>query len=391
MQNHEIEFLEKAKAKYNNKYDYSKVQYVNKSTPVVIICPEHGEYMRTPTYHLHGGDCPVCAKARSILGAKKPMSPEAKEKRRQTNLKKYGATTFAGSKQARELREKGKGPWSKAARKKAADTCEKRFGAKTWAESDIGVATAKAACASDEVRKKMSERAKSDEARKHYAETTLLNYGAAHWTQSEKGKQKLHNLFSTDEERKARSERMLSSEVKAKIQATSMERYGTAYYWQSEDARKRLKELLSSEDVQQRIIQTKKAKGTINSSKPERIAYKLLVDKFGENDIESQYNLDDRYPYACDFYIKSLDLFIELNLSWLHGFHWFDENDESDLCRLQQLFEKANNPKSMYKRAIYIWTYDDLRKRETAIKNNLNYLVFWDNDLADFKEWYNTI
>lgn len=391
MKYHKDTFMIRANEIYNNKYDYSKMNYVNQSTPIIIICPEHGEYTRTPTYHLRGGDCPVCAKKRVMDGCKKPMSAEAKEKRRQTNLQKYGATTFAGSRQARELRDSGKGPWVKEAREKAAATCKERFGAKTWAESNIGIATAKANCASEECRMKMSERAKSEEARRHYAETSYVNCGAKHWTQSDDGKQKLHAMFSTDEERAARSERMLSPAVKAKIRATSMERYGVPYYWQSEDARKRLKELLSREEVQQKIIETKKKRGTINSSKPERIAYGLLVDKFGESDVESQYNNDERYPYACDFYIKSLDLFIELNATWLHCGHWFDENNEVDLCRLQVLFEKASDSKSMYNRAIYIWTYDDLRKRETAEKNNLNYLVFWDNDLTDFKKWLETV
>lgn len=38
---------------------------------------------------------------------------------------------------------------------------------------------------------------------------------------------------------------------------------------------------------------------------------------------------------------------------------------------------------------IYIWTDVDLKKRNYAIKNELNYLVFWDNDLEDFMAWYN--
>ncbi len=384
-------FLNRAKEIYGNKYDYSKVTYVNQSTPVTIICPEHGEYTRTPSYHLQGGDCPVCARERTLAGCRKPMSAEAKAKRRQTNLQKYGATTFAGSKQAQALYANGKGPWSKGARKKAANTCEQRFGAKTWAESDVGVVTAKERCASEEYRAEMSRRARSEEARQHYAKTSCMHYGAKHWTQSDDGKQRLHDMFSTEEERAARSKRMLSADVKAKIQATSMERYGVPYYWQSEDARKRLKELLSAEEVQQKIIETKKARGTINSSKPERMAYALLVRKFGEDDVESQYNKDARYPYACDFYIKSLDLFIELNATWLHCGHWFDEHDENDLQKLQTLFDKAQESKPMYKRAIYIWTYDDLRKRKTAMKNHINYLVFWDNDLADFKKWLETV
>ena len=380
-------FLEKAETLFQGKYDYSKAQYVNQSTPIEIICPIHGSFMKTPSYHLRGGGCPACAKQRSIEGARKPMSDEAKEKRRQTNLKKYGATTFAGSKKAQELRSEGKGPWSKDARKKAADTCIERFGAKTWAESDIGVSTAKKNCSSESVRKQMSDRAKSDVARQHYAETSQKNCGASHWTQTEDGRKHLHEMFSTEEERKARSERMLSEEVKSKIQATSMERYGVPYYWQSKEARKRLSKLLQQDDVQRKIIATKKKRGTINSSKPEKIAYSLLVEKFGESDIESQYVDDDRYPFACDFYIKSLDFFIELNLSWLHGFHWFDSNDADDIERLRTLEEKADTGKPMYDRAIYVWTYDDLRKKAVAEQNGLNYFVFWNNDLSDFKEW----
>ena len=30
-------------------------------------------------------------------------------------------------------------------------------------------------------------------------------------------------------------------------------------------------------------------------------------------------NKYDRYPFACDFYISSLDLFIECNYHWTHG------------------------------------------------------------------------
>lgn len=152
-----------------------------------------------------------------------------------------------------------------------------------------------------------------------------------------------------------------------------------------------MKKLLNDDAVQQKIIQTKKERGTLNSSKAEKNAYAMLVDKFGESDIEVQYKSDSRYPYACDFYIKSMDLFIELNATWLHGFHWFDETNENDLLQLQHLMEKAEQGKPMYNRAIYVWTYDDLRKRNTAIQNNLNYLVFWDNDLTDFKKWLESI
>ena len=54
------EFLEKAIKIHGDKYDYSKVEYVNAKTKVCIICPEHGEFWQTPNCHLNGQGCPNC-------------------------------------------------------------------------------------------------------------------------------------------------------------------------------------------------------------------------------------------------------------------------------------------------------------------------------------------
>ena len=54
------EFIEKAKEIHNNKYDYSKVEYVNAKTKVCIICPEHGKFWQTPNTHLKGHGCKKC-------------------------------------------------------------------------------------------------------------------------------------------------------------------------------------------------------------------------------------------------------------------------------------------------------------------------------------------
>ena len=45
-----------------NKYDYSKVEYVNNRTKVCIICSEHGEFWQTPNSHLKGCGCSNCRK-----------------------------------------------------------------------------------------------------------------------------------------------------------------------------------------------------------------------------------------------------------------------------------------------------------------------------------------
>ena len=53
-------FLNAAKSVHGNKYDYSKVNYVNKRTPVCIICPLHGEFMQSPQKHIAGQGCEKC-------------------------------------------------------------------------------------------------------------------------------------------------------------------------------------------------------------------------------------------------------------------------------------------------------------------------------------------
>ena len=61
-------FVEKAKKIHDNKYDYSKVEYINNRTKVCIICPEHGEFWQVPASHLRGCGCPKCGFNKSING-----------------------------------------------------------------------------------------------------------------------------------------------------------------------------------------------------------------------------------------------------------------------------------------------------------------------------------
>lgn len=54
-------FVAEAQAKHGNKYDYSKVKYIDARTKVCIVCPEHGEFLQNPSGHLSGKGCPKCA------------------------------------------------------------------------------------------------------------------------------------------------------------------------------------------------------------------------------------------------------------------------------------------------------------------------------------------
>jgi len=54
------EFINRAIAIHGNKYDYSKVVYINSTTDVCIICHKHGEFWQTPVGHLQGRGCKDC-------------------------------------------------------------------------------------------------------------------------------------------------------------------------------------------------------------------------------------------------------------------------------------------------------------------------------------------
>ena len=55
------EFIKKCREKHGDKYDYSKVDYIDANTKIIIICKEHGEFQQKPNHHLNRGSCcPKC-------------------------------------------------------------------------------------------------------------------------------------------------------------------------------------------------------------------------------------------------------------------------------------------------------------------------------------------
>ena len=54
-------FLDKAKAKYGDRFDYSRMEYVTQKIEVTIGCPDHGWFQIKPDKHLHNKTgCPKC-------------------------------------------------------------------------------------------------------------------------------------------------------------------------------------------------------------------------------------------------------------------------------------------------------------------------------------------
>src|SRR5690606_35066069 len=70
--------IQEFKKVHDDKYDYSKTEYKNSTTKVIITCPEHGDYKQLPGNHLKGSGCPTCWE-----------SVNGESKRKHHNSKKY--------------------------------------------------------------------------------------------------------------------------------------------------------------------------------------------------------------------------------------------------------------------------------------------------------------
>ena len=54
------EFLERAKERHGDRYDYSLVEYRGKDSIITIICPKHGPFQQKAGDHTQGCGCKLC-------------------------------------------------------------------------------------------------------------------------------------------------------------------------------------------------------------------------------------------------------------------------------------------------------------------------------------------
>lgn len=194
-------------------------------------------------------------------------------------------------------------------------------------------------------------------------EKTIAKLGVDNYWKSELNAQRTSALMKNNRE------------IQAKREQTMIARYGnkspyhTQLFYDTHDM----------SEIAYKGHLTKKRKGSFKQSDQEERAYQSLKEKFP--DVIRQYRDKIKYPFICDFYIPSLDLFIELNFHWTHGGHPY--NAEKDKEQLE--FWKSKNS-TYYDTAINTWTVRDVNKLETAKRNNLNYLVFYNE--KEFKDWF---
>ena len=234
---------------------------------------------------------------------------------------------------------------------------------------------------SAEVKAKVDPLRQSGELAKRAMDTKELRYGDANYNNTEKNKQTKLDRYGDANYNNREGAR-----------DTNIQKYGVAHHNQVPEIKNKIsitriknnshekaintiiREYGSLDNYWQAIYDKKRANGTLGNyeSSDEKALYAKLVSKYGENDIIKQHFDKDRYPFKCDFYIKSEDKFIELHGTYLHGPHPFDPTNPDDVAWLNVLKEKAKTSPQA-KSYIYTWTDLDVRKLETAKKNNLNY------------------
>lgn len=279
------------------------------------------------------GTCPICGNSIKLIGFKlkkfcchkcanefmksETFISEIDKKRRQTCIDLYSDENYRNSEKSKETKLERYGSENYNNRDLAKETCIKKYGvANIFKDTEY-------------IKKCVNEK-----------------YGIDFVTQLESTKQK--------------------------AKETNLKKYGADFYSQSET----YKEVLP--EIQKKIYRIKKKNNSFNTSAPEKKLLKILQNKFGASDIEYQYK-SDLYPFVCDFYIKSLDLYIELQGSWIHGREPYNPENREHIKKLQEWQQKSQTSQ-FYRNAIDVWTVRDPLKRLTAKNNGIKLIEVFDSE-----------
>ena len=330
-----------------------RIKYKIEDIPKCLICGK-------PTYFRNGtiGYSLTCSKECNYILIQQHV--------KETCLQKYGVDNPAKSKIAKEHYKQ---------------TCLEKYGYDNSAKLDI-----------------IKEKAK---------QTCLEKYGKLNGYNYEKAKQTYLKHFGVDHNFKSKQNREKAKQTSIqrygrynnldKKDKTNIARYGGKSPMHSDKVKEHLKQSLKNkygyEHALQnpisynKMIESKNKNKTWVSSTFEELTYQYLLTLFNKNDIQRQYK-DIRYrnpityrEFLTDFYIKSIDLFIEIQGFYSHGTHAFDPNNINDQNELKKLIEQDKNhktpTKNLYSRKINGWTIIDPLKRKIAKDNNLNFIEAW--------------
>ena len=404
---------------------YYRLKNNLKKRPVCIICGK-------PVKYTSGHYAKFCSKECQYSDLGKKITKEIKIK---SNLEKYGVEHTSQLKEVTDKRTKSRADHVNEIQQHVRESLYKKYGAydvmhiphilqkiKNTNLKKFGVEfpLQQLKKENSEIYQKISQTCinkfdvdsplKNKEVREKIKQTNIQKYGVDNLFKNDIIKEKIKqtniqkygvdNLFKNDI-------------IKEKIKQTNIQKYGVDYLFKSNIIKEKIKQTniqkygvdnpLKNKEIREKIKQTNIQKYGVDNplknkeiwkksqdnrqisskSKLENNFLNYLKLKYESDDIITQYKSKE-YPYYCDFYIKSINLYIEIQGHWTHNDHPFDINNLNDQ-QIMNIWRTKSLSDKYYKNALNTWTIKDVEKRNTAIQNNLNYLeIFGKTDLNKY-------
>ena len=358
---------------------YYRLKNNLKKRPVCIICGK-------PVKYTSGHYAKFCSKECQYSDLGKKITKEIKIK---SNLEKYGVEHTSQLKEVTDKRTKSRADHVNEIQQHVRESLYKKYGAydvmhiphilqkiKDTNLKKFGVEfpLQQLKKENSEIYQKISQTCinkfgvdsplKNKEVREKIKQTNIQRYG-------------VDNLFKNDI-------------IKEKIKQTNIQKYGVDYLFKSNIIKEKIKQTniqkygvdnpLKNKEIWKKSQDNRQIS---SKSKLENNFLNYLKLKYESDDIITQYKSKE-YPYYCDFYIKSINLYIEIQGHWTHNDHPFDINNLNDQ-QIMNIWRTKSLSDKYYKNALNTWTIKDVEKRNTAIQNNLNYLeIFGKTDLNKY-------
>ena len=363
----------------NSRYDDSdcmtetirRIQYKLEERPVCKWCGGHVSFNGYHKGSMHYSAC-CCSSCHAKY---------TKDKRFETNIKKYGRKNFGSAEKVKEYWINNYGVDNPAktdfVKRKMRETNLRKYGFNCSSKSEIVKEKTKQTCLK---RYGVEYAGQIEEAKEKSKKTCLEKYGSEYYIGS---KDCLEKTIEFSKQNYNVDWFTKSEKIKNKAKETMLRRYGVEYSMQIPKNKEYMSYLMSSYEMQERRYNTMKRNHTFNSSSTEEELFLYIKSRFPT--VVRQYKDKNRYPYFCDFYIPELDYFIELQGYYTHGKHPFNPNSNEDL----QLIEYYKKKYGEDCQPITIWSIKDVEKRDCAKRNHLNFKEVW--SLEDGKNFVNDL
>ena len=312
---------------------YYRLKNNLKKRPVCIICGK-------PVKYTSGHYAKFCSKECQYSDLGKKITKEIKIK---SNLEKYGVEHTSQLKEVTDKRTKSRADHVNEIQQHVRESLYKKYGAYDVMHIPH-----------------ILQKIKNTNLKKFGVEFPLQQLKKENCEIYQKISQTCINKFGVDSP-------LNNKEVREKIKQTNIQKYGVDNPLKNKEIWKK------SQDNRQISSKSKLENNFLN----------YLKLKYESDDIITQYKSKE-YPYYCDFYIKSINLYIEIQGHWTHNDHPFDINNLNDQ-QIMNIWRTKSLSDKYYKNALNTWTIKDVEKRNTAIQNNLNYLeIFGKTDLNKY-------